>query len=408
MVSCWEPILAAPFHREGKQRWAAAIPGVAWDVNLTEDARYAVAALGDGTIRWYEAGTGAEVLALFVHKDGRRWVPWTPEGFYDASPGGESLFGYHLNQGADQAGEFVKVDQLRDLFYRADLIAKRLKSDGAETIQAALKNIPDIRTVLAGGLPPDLELLSPEQSQSPGELNLQFRVKNRGGGIGRVVYRVDGAEIEGRAPAVILPGSSVQNHRFDLSPGRHEVTATVYNSKNQVESRSISAIVNVAQATGVPSLYLVAAGISHYRDQALDVGVRYAADDAKAIVDRLTDQGRGLFDHVTPYPLDNNQATRMGIERSRQSGLSNQTVRCLRALPRGARNGVRREVLLRSLGRPLHQQRRSPAAEPRPGVAPQIAGPDPRQENAASFGHMRFGGILGRGARSFEPEGSHR
>ena len=28
------------------------------------------------------------------------------------------------------------------------------------------------------------------------------------------------------------------------------------------------------------------------------------------------DQGRGLFDHVTPYPLYNNQATRLGIEQA--------------------------------------------------------------------------------------------
>ena len=54
--------------------------------------------LGDGTLRWYDARDGKERLALFVHPDAKRWVLFTPEGFYDASPDAESLIGYQLNQ----------------------------------------------------------------------------------------------------------------------------------------------------------------------------------------------------------------------------------------------------------------------------------------------------------------------
>jgi uncharacterized caspase-like protein len=170
--------------------------------------------------------------------------------------------------------------------------------------------------VLAGGLPPELELLSPAESQSEGQFDLAFRVKSRGGGIGRVVYRIDGVEIQGRVPGVVLAGSDTLNRHFDLSPGRREVTATVYNARNQVESRSVSAIVNVTAPAQMPSLFVVAAGISHYRDPALNQGVRYAADDAKTVSTRLTEQGRGLFDRVTAFPLYDDQATRMGIEQA--------------------------------------------------------------------------------------------
>jgi len=52
--------------------------------------------------------SGREVLALFVHRDGRRWVAWTPEGFFDASPGGDAFTGYHLNQGREREGVFVR------------------------------------------------------------------------------------------------------------------------------------------------------------------------------------------------------------------------------------------------------------------------------------------------------------
>jgi hypothetical protein len=302
------------FDRQGREQRHVPVPGPARAVNLTRDGRYAVAALGDGTLRWYAIEDGHEVLALFFHRDGLRWIAWTPDGFYDCSKDADELIGYHLNQGPGHAGEFVKADQLRDLFYRSDLISQALKPGGAEAIRAARERIGDVAAVLKGGLPPDLELLSPPDSQTAGDFTLQFRAKNRGGGVGRVVYRIDGVEIEGRPVDIRLPGSDVMNRKFDLGPGQHQVSATVYNGKNQLESRSISAIVNVAQAEQVPALFVVAAGVTHYRDRTLDEGVKYAASDAEALLRQLKQQGEGLFRQVTVYPLYNEKATRENID----------------------------------------------------------------------------------------------
>ena len=301
------------FDRQGNQRWHAPVPGEAWAVNLTSDGRYAIAAFGDGTIRWYTTSNGEEVLALFVHRDGKRWVAWTPEGFFDSSPGGESLIGYHLNRGPDHAGDFIKVDQVFNLFYRSDLVSQRLKPGGAESMRTAREHIGDVATILAGGLPPTLELLSPADSQSPGAFEFQLRAKDQGGRIGRVVYKVDGIEIEGRPIAPRLPGQDVLNRRFDLSPGRHEVSATVYNGKNQLASRSISAIVNVAQSERQPTLYLLAAGISSYRDNSLNDGVKFAASDARDLASLLQRQTQGLYSAAPPHVLVDGQATKENL-----------------------------------------------------------------------------------------------
>jgi hypothetical protein len=303
------------YDRNGRSKWPQPLPtpSVIWDVNVSQDGRYAVAALGDGTIRWYAMADGAEALALFVHPDGRRWVAWTPEGFFDASPGGDALIGYHLNQGADRAGEFIRVDQVFNLFYRSDLVAGRLKAGGAEAVRAARDRVGDVAAILAGGLPPELALLSPAESQSQGEFEFQFKVTDAGGGIGRVVYRIDGVEIQGRDAGIPLVGQGVQNRRFDLGPGAHEVTATVYNGKNQLESRSVTAKVNVTAAERRPALFVVAAGITHYRDHSFDDGVKFASADAGALVARLQAQGQGLFSGVTPYPLYDDKATKDNI-----------------------------------------------------------------------------------------------
>ncbi len=106
------------FDREGKEKWGIPVPGVARGVNISGDNRVAVAAFGDGTIRWYQMEDGKELLALFPHKDKRRWVIWSPSGYYAASAGAEDLIGYHLNQGKERAGEFVSASQLKEQFYR--------------------------------------------------------------------------------------------------------------------------------------------------------------------------------------------------------------------------------------------------------------------------------------------------
>jgi hypothetical protein len=181
------------FDCQGRQYWQVNVPGGAWAVNISGDGRLAVAAFGDGTLRWYRLTDGKELLAFFPHADGRRWVMWTPEGFFDTKGGGEDLIGYHLNQGSDKEGEFVKVDQLYDLFYRPDLVAQSLKDEGERAIQAELARIGDVRKVLARGLPPELELVSSEQQGL--NLILKFKIKDRGGGIGKIVYRVNGGRI---------------------------------------------------------------------------------------------------------------------------------------------------------------------------------------------------------------------
>jgi hypothetical protein len=172
---------------------------------MAENGEVAVAAFADGTLRWYRLGEteGQEVLTLFPYPDGKRWVLWNPEGFFDAAPGAEDLVGFHLNRGPDAAAEFVSAGQLADLFYRPDLVTAYLDRNEKAIAEAKEKRalVPfrtrDLGAVLASGLPPELKLLGPAEPLASGrDFRLRFRVSDRGGGVGRVEYRVNGAVIE--------------------------------------------------------------------------------------------------------------------------------------------------------------------------------------------------------------------
>ncbi|MCX7113210.1 MAG: caspase family protein [Proteobacteria bacterium] len=300
------------FDRQGKLLGSAPTPGTTYAVNISGDGRWAVAAFGDGTIRWYGLEDGQERLAFFPHADGKRWVLWTPEGFFDASPGAEELIGYHINQGPDKEGQFVEVKQLYSLFYRPDLVAKRFQGD-EQPIREALAKIGDVRQVLAGGLPPALELLSkPEVTQTEPDYTLQFKVNDLGGGIGKLIYRINGKLIEGRPIGIGIPGHAPLNTRFPLAPGENIIEVSATNDKGQIESRSIRAVVNLQQPQRQASMYVLALGISQYRDHAMEL--KFADKDADALTTELKQNGAGLFKSVQVKMLLNQQATLANIQ----------------------------------------------------------------------------------------------
>ena len=66
------------------------------------------------------------LLNLFVV--GEEWVLWTPSGYYDASPGGDRLIGWHANRGRDKAARYYTAHQFRKQFFRPDVIDKILET----------------------------------------------------------------------------------------------------------------------------------------------------------------------------------------------------------------------------------------------------------------------------------------
>ena len=124
------------FDAAGKVIWRTPLHTLPHMVNT--NGKIAVAGLYDGTIRWYRLTDGREILALFPHPDRKRWILWTPSGYYDASPGGEDFIGWHLNNGPDQAADFFPASRLRSTYYRPDVIDRVLKTlDEAVALQQA-------------------------------------------------------------------------------------------------------------------------------------------------------------------------------------------------------------------------------------------------------------------------------
>jgi len=153
----------------GSEIWKADAPGAGWAVNISGDGRLVVAAFTDGTIRWYQLKKSLknrrELLALFPHNDRKRWVLWTPSGYYDASAGGEDLIGWHINNGKDKAADFFPISRFREQFYRPDVVAKVLETlDEQEAVKLADREAgrKARETAVDRMQPPVVTILSPQ------------------------------------------------------------------------------------------------------------------------------------------------------------------------------------------------------------------------------------------------------
>lgn len=302
------------FDRTGKALWQQPVPSTVWAVNISADARWVVAGYGDGTIRWHRIDDGQEVLAFFPHADQKRWMLWTPEGFFDASsPDAEDLIGYHLNRGKDREGEFIRAAQLRDRFYNPGLVAARLGPDGDRLMAEARDKLGSVDQLLAQArnLPPTVEILSTTPEPGGGTA-ITYRVTDQGGGIGGETFYLNGQPIDGTRQGGVASGET--RKRVFTATGALQISSR---SLGGVESRLTPAVNLVGAGPKAPAtLHILAVGIAAYRDPQFQ-RLQHSVADAEQVAQTLARRARPLFERIAPpRVLKDGEATLAGIQQA--------------------------------------------------------------------------------------------
>ena len=290
------------YDREGKEKWEKPVPltGAAWAVNISGDGRTAVAALGDGTIRWYRMEDGKELLVLFPHSDKERWIAWTPSGYYDASAGAEELIGWHINRGRDKEADFFPADRLRQQFNRPDVVAKVLETleiekalqeaDQQRGLQTSMRNPLDI-------LPPTIKILAPPSGTkvSSKELVLLYKATSSTGPIIEIEAKIDGRPAKVRRSEIHSEDATntrVGEVEIEVPPQNGVVSLIAKNQNGYSEPATFS-----LKWTGTPDrykadLYVLAIGVDD------PPRVNYAGKDAEDFVNAAILQKGGLYKEV--------------------------------------------------------------------------------------------------------------
>jgi hypothetical protein len=308
------------FDRGGDQLWRVDAPGIAWAVNISGDGRLAVVGYGDGTIRWHRMSDGQELLAVFPHRDGKRWIAWTPTGYYQASVGGEELIGWHVNRGAERAAEFFSAARFRDSFYRPDVVARVLETLDEEEALRLADEARGQRTItrdVRGTRPPTVGILAPASGSPVAEtrLTLMYEAQSETGAITGIEARVAGrpAQVLDHHPTYRSQNQQVIGQMTVEIPASDTVVSLIARNEHGA-SEPAEFVVNWTGGKDwyKPNLYVLAVGVSDYDDDTLDL--RFAAKDAKDFLAAIEGQKeRGLYRSVTTRLLDDKKATHDAI-----------------------------------------------------------------------------------------------
>lgn len=309
----------------GQLVWKTPLPSNGKSTNISGNDRVVLAQLNDGTVRWYNMTTGKELLAFFLHADKKRWVLFTPSGYYDASPGAEDLLGWHINKGKAGTPAYFPVSRFREAYYRPDIIDAVFDSyDETQAITEANSRNTRQQTSTAARasadrLPPTISILSPTGGSTVRSETVQIQYS---------LNTPDEAPV--KSVKVLVNGRPVALERgLRVQPSnKYTVTVTIPSGDCNITllaendyglSPEANLFLHYAAAEHAadefvrkPKLYVLAVGISEYSNP--EYKLNFADKDAKAFVAGVSQQKGKLYGDVVVKQFLNADATRENIQ----------------------------------------------------------------------------------------------
>lgn len=321
------------FDASGKVIWKKRAFSVPWVANVSQNGKVLVVGHDDGTIRWYRVSDGTQLAAMFrvLRFDGPRkpWVAWTPRGYYAASPGADSILGWHVNNGWDREAYFYPVAQFRKTYYHPEVLANLMTTyDEGGALKASGQQVA--QSSIAGNLPPVVRITSPADGARVGAniVPVKFSVESPSGEpVTGIKVLVDGRPIP-QARDIVLEGAGTRPstgkgavaRTVDVAiDGPQNTISVIAMTKNTTsEAASVRVMRTNAQQPAAqgfaikPKLYVLAIGVSRYTKHP-ENNLKFAAKDAIDFAAAMNAQKGKLYRDVSAKVLTDAQATRENV-----------------------------------------------------------------------------------------------
>jgi len=261
------------------------------------------------------------MATLFVDTN-REWAFWTPEGYYDASANGHTLFGWQMNRGLQRLPDFYRADQYVKTLERPGVLQRLLPAGDLDAAlrQAAVQPPAETQEILSQHIAatPIIEIVSPRA----GELIREGSIKVTA----RIAVPAPGALVRTKlfANGVVAP-----QHRLVREQAVAGGMERIYEWSVRLPSdpqnliqlvagtdAPVAAMGNVlverpdpAVAERLPQLSIIAVGVNRYADPAIAT-LDYSRADAEAILRTFRDRAGELYTVRQATLLANEEVTR--------------------------------------------------------------------------------------------------
>jgi WD40 repeat protein len=290
--------------------------GAVTAIAFSPDGTRLASGSADGTIRLWDVAARTEIVAL-VPIDQTNYVTATPDNYYTVSKVGTKGVAFRLGR---RAYPFEQFD-LR--LNRPDIVLRRLGASptlAKAYEQAWLRRLARMHfkpETLEGDFQlPEIAIVTPNVPTSTTNRTLKFRVhaSDRQYTLDRLnllvndvpVYGMAGIDVKARHVQVLD-----EDLELKLSDRDNKIQVSVLNAAG-VESLKETFRVSYTGVTAPTRVFLVAVGVSHYRDDKQNL--TYAHKDANDLIGFWTDQGKqGKPETVQTLPLIDADATKEKI-----------------------------------------------------------------------------------------------
>jgi len=306
------------YDKQGKNIWTTGLPSDAWCVKTSGNGRYAVAALGDGTIRWYDMDNGKQLLSFYPDKDGTHWIIWTSKGYYNCAPGSERMLGWNVNQGDYKAPLFYPESKFREIYRNAAVVDSTLTTKDEESAIASTDNgssswTPNYAVRIRSATPPSVSINAPcgGLSVDTNVLTIDYQI-NEANGQQPISAQ---ANIDGVPVHLDNNVNNGLNHMTIRIPHRDfSLTITATNDHGESEADPIPIHWKDAQqqAESLPEMQVLVVGLDYTYDK--DLKLNYAVADATAFASDVKKQEGFLYRKVDTTLLLNEKATKANIQ----------------------------------------------------------------------------------------------
>lgn len=273
------------------------LPAPAYHCVLSDDGRWVVVAVGDGTVRWYGVATGREALGLFVHDNAVDWVAWRPDGYYASSPAGDQYIGWLVSRGMREAPTLMRAVQFERQLYRPDLLRFAL----ADTVAgSATRSLSGVLAELAA---PKVSIDSIRPSKVAGMLDIRFTVEGTGRPIAEIGLYIDGIPVL-RAQERAVNGSGggrvTRTATVPAGTGPLKVRVEAETARSIGVDESVPAKVLAASAgERLGTLWVVAIGVAKFgRASEILPELPNTLNDARELANALAAQRGKAFSDV--------------------------------------------------------------------------------------------------------------
>ncbi len=199
-------------------------------VAFSPDGKTALSGSEDGTMRLWKLQSGEELAALIASRNGE-YMTFTPSGFFAASHRDTDMLAIARGM------EVTTIAQVHQSLFNPDLVREALAGDPDGEVKRAAE-VVNLEKVLDAGPPPPVAIAShPEGSKSDTDLvTVAARITDRGKGIGRVEWRVNGVTA-GVTAAPAGPGPDYEvKQELALDPGENRIEVIAYEGRNLLAS----------------------------------------------------------------------------------------------------------------------------------------------------------------------------